>query len=82
MSDRPQGCVSPAKGVLAPAATAATSREGSTKEVPRMQVMVGRPAPDFEVSAYIDGGFANVKLSNYRGKWVTLCFYPGDFTFV
>ncbi len=82
MSDKPQGCVSPAKGVLTPAAAAAAPREGSTQEVTRMQVMVGRPAPDFEVSAYVDGGFANVKLSDYRGKWVTLCFYPGDFTFV
>ncbi len=22
------------------------------------------------------------KLSDYLGKWVALCFYPGDFTFV
>ena len=35
-----------------------------------------------KVTAYADGGFKNVKLSDYRGKWVTLCFYPGDFTFV
>ena len=82
MSDKPQGCVSPAKGVLAPMAAAAAPREGSTQEVPSMRPMVGSPAPDFEASAYVDGGFANVKLSDYRGKWVTLCFYPGDFTFV
>jgi peroxiredoxin (alkyl hydroperoxide reductase subunit C) len=44
---------------------------------------VGQEAPDFEASAYIAGeGFKNVKLSDYRGKWVLLCFYPGDFTFV
>ena len=44
---------------------------------------VGKPAPDFEASAYIvGGGFKNVKLSDYRGQWVVLCFYPGDFTFV
>ncbi len=43
---------------------------------------VGQEAPDFEVSAYFAGGFKNVKLSDYRGKWVSLCFYPGDFTFV
>jgi alkyl hydroperoxide reductase subunit AhpC len=30
----------------------------------------------------VDGGFKNIKLSDYRGKWVVLCFYPGDFTFV
>ncbi len=82
MSDKPQGCAAPAKGVLTPATPAAAAPEGSTKEVPRMQVMVGKPAPDFEANAYVDGGFTSVKLSDYRGKWVTLCFYPGDFTFV
>jgi len=44
---------------------------------------VGKEAPDFEASAYVQGeGFKNIKLSDYRGKWVVLCFYPGDFTFV
>jgi hypothetical protein len=44
---------------------------------------VGKEAPDFEASAYVAGeGFKNIKLSSYRGKWVVLCFYPGDFTFV
>jgi alkyl hydroperoxide reductase subunit AhpC len=27
-------------------------------------------------------GFKPVKLSDYKGKWIVLCFYPGDFTFV
>jgi peroxiredoxin (alkyl hydroperoxide reductase subunit C) len=44
---------------------------------------VGKKAPDFEATAFIAGeGFKNVKLSNYTGQWVALCFYPGDFTFV
>jgi len=43
---------------------------------------VGQPAPDFEAAAFVGGGFKNLKLSDYRGKWVVLCFYPGDFTFV
>jgi alkyl hydroperoxide reductase subunit AhpC len=47
-----------------------------------MTAQVGKPAPDFEVSAYVDGRFRNVRLSDYKGKWVALCFYPGDFTFV
>jgi len=43
----------------------------------------GHQAPDFETTAYITGqGFKNIKLSDYRGQWVILCFYPGDFTFV
>jgi len=47
-----------------------------------MAVMVGRAAPDFEANAFVDGTFGVVKLSDYKGQWVVLCFYPGDFTFV
>jgi len=43
---------------------------------------VGKPAPDFEAMGYYKGDFVKVKLSDYRGKWVVLCFYPADFTFV
>ena len=52
-----------------------------TKEVKSM-VTVGKKAPDFTAPAYQKGKFINVKLSDYLGKWVVLCFYPGDFTFV
>jgi len=45
-------------------------------------IKVGKPAPNFSAPAYIKGEFANVELSEYKGKWVLLCFYPGDFTFV
>jgi alkyl hydroperoxide reductase subunit AhpC len=47
-----------------------------------MLARVGKPAPDFEANAYVGPGFKPVKLSDYKGKWVVLCFYPGDFTFV
>lgn len=47
-----------------------------------MSVRVGQKAPDFTAPAYYKGTFTNVKLSEYLGKWVLLCFYPGDFTFV
>ena len=48
-----------------------------------MQARVGGQAPDFEVNAFVAGkGFMPVKLSDYKGKWIVLCFYPGDFTFV
>ncbi len=43
---------------------------------------VGKKAPDFKANAYVDGGFEKVSLSSHAGKWVVLCFYPGDFTFV
>ncbi|NLY14642.1 MAG: redoxin domain-containing protein [Gammaproteobacteria bacterium] len=45
-------------------------------------IKVGKPAPLFEAQAYHDGKFVNVNLEDYKGKWVLLCFYPGDFTFV
>jgi len=43
---------------------------------------VGHPAPDFEANVYHQGGFSTLRLSDFRGKWIILCFYPGDFTFV
>ena len=52
-------------------------------------VRVGKPAPDFHTVAYDrtkdgddDAMFPTVGLSDYRGKWVCLFFYPRDFTFV
>ncbi len=43
---------------------------------------VSKPAPDFELEGYFKGEFKKFRLSNYRGKWVILLFYPLDFTFV
>ncbi len=42
--------------------------------------LVQKQAPDFEADATINGDFTKVKLSDYRGKWVVLFFYPLDFT--
>ena len=47
-----------------------------------IMINVGQKAPDFTAPAYHQGKFINVKLSEYLGTWVVLCFYPGDFTFV
>lgn len=45
--------------------------------------MIGQPAPLFTAKAVVDGGeFKEVSLSDYKGKWVILFFYPADFTFV
>ena len=57
------------------------ARTGEAKKE-REMIKVGGPAPDFTAPAYHDGKFIEVKLSDYKGKWVALCFYPGDFTFV
>ena len=46
--------------------------------------MVGQPAPDFDMASTRNREKLNenVNLSDYRGKWVVLLFYPLDFTFV
>lgn len=38
--------------------------------------------PDFEFDAFHNGQIRRMKLSDYRGKWLVLMFYPADFTFV
>jgi peroxiredoxin 2/4 len=43
---------------------------------------VGTAAPDFTATAVYDQEFKEIKLSNYRGQYVVLFFYPLDFTFV
>ncbi len=45
-------------------------------------MLVGKEAPSFSASAFHQGKFTKVNLEDLRGKWVVLCFYPGDFTFV
>jgi peroxiredoxin (alkyl hydroperoxide reductase subunit C) len=69
---------------LLPEATEAgpESAPAEREETRRMLARVGKEAPDFETNGFVDGGFKNFKLSDYRGQWVILCFYPGDFTFV
>jgi len=47
-----------------------------------MAARVGQKAPEFSAPAYCRGAFTSVKLADYLGKWLVLCFYPGDFTFV
>eukprot|EP00192_Tetraselmis_astigmatica_P019200 CAMPEP_0117667484 /NCGR_PEP_ID=MMETSP0804-20121206/10999_1 /TAXON_ID=1074897 /ORGANISM="Tetraselmis astigmatica, Strain CCMP880" /LENGTH=259 /DNA_ID=CAMNT_0005475229 /DNA_START=57 /DNA_END=836 /DNA_ORIENTATION=+ len=44
--------------------------------------LVGNEAPDFSAQAVFDQEFMDVTLSQYRGKYVILFFYPLDFTFV
>lgn len=84
MVEAKDGCVSPAGGPIldTPEASTEPKSQSTTKEAMKMSVRVGQSAPDFEAAAYIDGGFRNIKLSDFRGQWVVLCFYPGDFTFV
>ena len=76
------GCARPTGGVVGDAPpTDSGEKTAPAKEVKQM-VQVGKKAPDFTAPCYYQGKFASVQLSEYLGKWVVLCFYPGDFTFV
>ena len=44
--------------------------------------LVTKPAPAFQAQALVNGEFKEVSLSDYKGKYVCLFFYPLDFTFV
>lgn len=62
-------------GALPPA----VAQEPSTRPP---ETLLLKPAPDFTAQAYYDGDFMDVSLSDYKGKWLVLFFYPLDFTFV
>jgi len=47
-----------------------------------MVIKVGKPAPSFDEEAVVGSEFKHVKLSDYKGKYLVLFFYPLDFTFV
>jgi peroxiredoxin (alkyl hydroperoxide reductase subunit C) len=82
MAKEADGCVKPAAGPLAAAETP-TEKEPLKEEAKMIIARTGKEAPDFEATAYVAGeGFKNIRLSDYRGQWVVVCFYPGDFTFV
>ncbi|MBN1367475.1 MAG: redoxin domain-containing protein [Dehalococcoidales bacterium] len=83
MAELKDSCVKPVKGPIIKPSDAASPASPAIKEDKRMTARVGQEAPDFEASSFIAGkGFSPIKLSDYKGKWIVLCFYPGDFTFV
>lgn len=46
--------------------------------IPNLQ----KPAPTFKKIAVVKEQFKEVSLSDYKGQYVVLFFYPADFTFV
>ena len=74
------GCQRPA--IKKPAAQVDAVATSTSIKEDKPMVKAGKPAPDFTASAYYNGKFVNISLPEYKGKWVLLCFYPGDFTFV
>jgi peroxiredoxin (alkyl hydroperoxide reductase subunit C) len=84
MADQPEGCARVTGAVMgepSPEAPPTSSIDPTAREE-IMTAKVGQKAPDFNAPAYYDGSFTNVQLSDYFGRWILLCFYPGDFTFV
>jgi NADH-dependent peroxiredoxin subunit C len=45
-------------------------------------IRINDKAPEFTAKAYYNEELTSLRLSDYRGKWVVLFFYPADFTFV
>lgn len=69
-----------------PAASAvlrsASTRFSSTIAAPAPFARIRRPAPDFKATAVVGSDFKDVSLSDYKGKYVVLLFYPLAYTFV
>jgi peroxiredoxin 2/4 len=54
--------------------------DASTHTAPGVEI--GAPAPGFQLDGVLNNEFKTFSLSDFRGRWVVLFFYPGDFTFV
>jgi hypothetical protein len=76
------GCARPTGGPVGEDVKTPAAEDPQPEKEQKPMIQVGKKAPDFVAPAYQDGKFISVKLSEYLGKWVLLCFYPGDFTFV
>jgi peroxiredoxin (alkyl hydroperoxide reductase subunit C) len=81
MAEKEAGCARPT-GAFVGQDVPEKIKEAEEKETVMITAKVGAKAPDFEAPAYYQGNFTTVKLSDFLGKWVLICFYPGDFTFV
>ena len=83
MAEKKAGCARPTGASVGEPAVNEQIEQNEQKETTQMvTAKVGAKAPDFEAPAYYKGEFTTVKLSDFLGKWVLVCFYPGDFTFV
>lgn len=83
MAEKGIGCGRPTGAVVGePVPEENINEKEIQKKEAKAMVQIGKKAPDFEAPAFYEGTFKQVKLSDYLGKWVLLCFYPGDFTFV
>lgn len=82
MAEQKAGCARPTGAVVGEPSRQEKKEPSVEKEINMVIAKVGAKAPDFQAPAYYQGNFTTVKLSDFLGKWVMVCFYPGDFTFV
>lgn len=75
------GCGKPTRTSISIEENKDSLEKGKIKEEKQM-IRVGKPAPLFSAPAYYNGEMTTINLEDYKGQWVVLCFYPGDFTFV
>lgn len=75
-------CTRPTTKVKKPVNTDNNVNENVVIKEEKKMVLVGNPAPEFTAPVYHKGELKEISLADYKGKWVMLCFYPGDFTFV
>lgn len=49
-----------------------------------MENLIEKQVPNFTLEAYLpsENKTKTIKLTEYKGKWVVLVFYPADFTFI
>ena len=79
------GCDTELKPIKPKKTTEANTEMNVSQEKKTMSsTMVRREMPAFEMDAYdsLTGHYTTVSSEDYRGKWVAICFYPADFTFV
>lgn len=78
------GCSAPRKtsNLAAGSSEMNENKDQEIRKENKSLIKVGKPVPSFEAQGYQNGEFVNFNLEDFRGKWVLLCFYPGDFTFV
>lgn len=80
MAETNPGCTRPT--IVKTHAEANIQKPDTDLKEKQNMLKVGKPAPTFTAAAFHEGKFTSVNLEDYKGKWVVLCFYPGDFTFV
>ena len=59
-----------------------TDTKASGHSLQWTKALISKPAPHWEGTAVIKGAMKELKLTDYRGKYLVFFFYPLDFTFV